>query len=161
MNILTTSDAWLMRFMDEVCLWLQAKARIRRFYLVPLLTLMSQASMFVRSNGGEMSMVDVALSVCAFIGVLGAHFFVMHPKGPDTDDMTVNTTVEALRHNVLCTYFRLFSFCLFSVLLVLTLIATPLGAALVILEFLFLFYPITIYQQSPPPKTSEQFSFQR
>lgn len=138
--------------MDQLGFLMQVRVGIRRFYLVPLLTLISLFIGYVRSDGWVPNIGDMVGSMLAFFSVLVMHFFMIHKNGPETDDMSVNVAVEGVRHNPIFLVMRVLCFCLFVILVAVQSIWMPWRIPISFIEFFFLFYPVMIYQQDPPPR---------
>jgi hypothetical protein len=152
LKFLQTCDNRLMALMDEIGFWMQVRVGIRRFYLVPILTLVAIFIRYFRSGTVVPDPGDMAGGVIAFMVIMSIHFFAIHRKGSNTDDTTVNIAVEGVRSNPVYLLMRVLCFCMFVVLTTVLSLTLPWRIPLAFVDFFFLFYPMLIYQQEPPPK---------
>ncbi|NTF18159.1 hypothetical protein G6L37_07050 [Agrobacterium rubi] len=152
MKWLQAADNRLIALMDEIGFQLQVKVGIRRYYLVPLLTLVAICIRYLRTDGWQPDLSDMAGDVIAFMLITSTHLFRIHRKGADTDDMQVNIAVEGIRCDPLFLFVRAFCFCMFIVLVTAHVLTRPWYVPMDFVEFFFLLYPIMIYQQEPPPR---------
>lgn len=148
------ADDALVRLMDEIGFFLQTRVGISRFHLVPLLTLVALLSAFYRTGT---DLINAAGTLLTFVAIMTVHVFQIHKRGAETEDMKVNIEVEGIRSNPIYFFFRAVGFIMFVAVVIAQALTDPLKVPLSFVEFLFLFYPLLIYQHQPPPKTELRF----
>jgi hypothetical protein len=149
MNLIYKADEALMKLMDEIGFFFQSRVGISRFHLVPLLTLVALLSAFYRTGT---DFLNAAGTMLTFFGVMTVHVFEVHKKGAATEDLKVNLAVEGLRNNPIYLFFRSAGFAMFVVVVIAQALTSPSKIPLSFVEFLFLFYPLLIYQHEPPAR---------
>ena len=154
MKFLQSVDSYLLRLIDEIGFFMQVRARVSRFYLVPLLNIVSLFIAYV--DGSHHSVFSNVLTMLTFVTAMGFHFFGIHTKGSETDDMTVNLAVENLRSSDGYLLVRTFGICLFTLVAVIEAFNRPWLVVTAFIQIYFTFYPVMIFQKEPPPKRGYQ-----
>jgi hypothetical protein len=143
------ADNALVRLMDEIGFFFQSRVGIPRFHLVPLLTLIALLSAYYRTGT---DLLNAAGTMLTFACIMFVHVVEVHKKGAATDDLKVNLAVEGLRNNPIYLFFRAAGFVMFVAVVVAQALTAPSKIPLSFVEFLFLFYPLLIYQHEPPAR---------